>query len=80
MTSIVCSTTVLLLAVSSTGLREDDAVVSYHPDPAGRRSALAYGSRSTSRGGDTPQPARTPRAGTLLRDDAAKTYELTAEA
>src|SRR6266542_962338 len=32
-TSIVCSTTVLLLALVSTGLREDDAVVSYHPDP-----------------------------------------------
>jgi hypothetical protein len=32
-TSIVCSTTVLLLAEVSTGPREDDAVVSYHPGP-----------------------------------------------
>jgi len=47
------------------GLREDDAVVSYHPDPRPSLRARLRLALHDSRGRQ-PQPARTPRAGTLL--------------
>ena len=45
----------------------------------GGRSALAYGSRSTTAAEEDLQPARTPRTGTLLTD-GARTFALGVQA
>src|SRR6266545_2212306 len=67
MTSIVCSTTVLLLAE----VRQDLARMTRWsaitgPAAAAPRSPTARAPRQRRK---QPQPARTPRAGTLLRED-----------
>jgi hypothetical protein len=64
-TSVVCSTTVLLLAECLPGPREDDAVVRYHPHPAAAAPCSPTASTPQPRR-RRPQPARKPRAGTLL--------------
>src|SRR5579859_920336 len=50
--------------LSLIGLREDDAVVSYHPDPP--QLLRARPRLASTAAADRPQPAPTPRAGTLL--------------